>query len=168
MIFFMITLYESILDDIDTQIEKGDEDIIKTTIFGHMFDLTTVQNCSDFTAQMFSLRGLKTATKGMDYINDKVARGRFDSKSKLKLFCKLLDNINLTDLGLTFTKLDDDFRKNFAVALQAYCNNNKVFNNNNVDIFCPSGVVCENNELRIFLDQLYKSGVDIQLKYKLK
>lgn len=163
----MKTLYESILDDIEINLEKGEVDLKKVTTFGHMFDLTTVQNCSDFTAQMFSIRGLKAATKGMDYINDKVARGRFDSKSKLKLFCKLLDNINLNDLGLTFTKLDDDFRKNFAVALQAYCNKLKVFNNTNVDIFCPSSAVCAEDELRIFLDQLYKPGIDIQLKYKL-
>ena len=163
----MKTLYESILDDIDTNLEKGEDDLKKVTTFGYIFDLTTVQNCSDFTAQMFSIRGLKAATKGMDYINDKVARGRFDSKSKLKLFCKLLDNIQLNDLGLTFTKLDDNFRRDFAIRLQEYCNKLKVFNNTNVDIFCPSGAVCEEGELRIFLDQLYKPGVDIQLKYKL-
>lgn len=164
----MKTLYESILDDIDTQLDTGDKDIKKATTFGYMFDLKVVQNCSDFTTQMFSIRGLKNATKGMNYINDKVARGRFDSKNKLKLFCKLLDNIDLNELGVTFTKLDDNFRKEFAVKLQEYCDKLKVFNNTNVDIFCPSSAACEDGELRILLNQLYNPGVDIQLKYKLK
>ena len=54
---------------------------------------------------MRQINTLKKLTNGLPYNNDKIERGQFDKRNKVKMFANWLDNTNLTDIGVNINEL---------------------------------------------------------------
>ena len=129
----MKSLKESLLADIDSSLEKGDEDIQKHGKFGTLF--TFCDGISSSTASMvFSVRDLKRLTKNLDYINDNIRPEKviFDNRHKCNMFLNWIEHLTFKELGIDIHKYSDfssdQFLKDMTKALRDICLKNNIFN----------------------------------------
>ena len=166
-----MTSEASLLGDIEDNIDLGDKTIEKYTVFGKLFKFDNIQFASSSTAVFFNAPTLKRLTKGMDYINDKINAGWFDSKQKIKMFLNWLDHISFEDLEIDYQLLRDtsseEFRQKLAKSIQNYCKDYGVFTPQyNVQVYCPSIRATGRDELRLMFSE-YPGNKSIQVKYKI-
>lgn len=168
----MKTLLESILDDIDVQMQHGDEFQKYADKFGHYFVFNNCE-CHESIAGLFSASTLKSLTKGLPYYNEKIENGQFDSRNKIKMFANWLDQTNLIDIGVKFTELnssnlsDKEWRREFGKKIEKYCIENNIFNKpDKAHIFTNTGIV-RKDSLTIFIVHMNNPGRAIRLDYKI-
>lgn len=166
----MKTLYESILSDVDTNIERGNNDVEKVITFGKrfVFERAIVGSAS---GSILSMSSLKKLTKDMTYMSDKIERGQFDRQGKVKLFANLIDHLSLVDLGLNIMgDTGEDFRKELTVKLNDYCKDNNIFNNfDAVHMWVVSERATGKDELHIIAarNDKYSNSYMFKLAYKI-
>lgn len=167
----MKTLYESLLSDIDTNIEQGNIDVEKVITFGKrfIFERAIVGSAS---GTVLSMSSLKKLTKDMTYMSDKIERGQFDKQGKVKRFANLIDHLSLVDLGVNIMgNTGEDFRKELTVKLNKYCEDNNIFNNNdNVHMWVVSERATGKDELHIIVSRTnaYSNAHMFKLVYKIE
>ena len=166
-----MTSEASILGDIEDTINSGDKEVDKFTQFGKLFSFDQIQFASDSTAVFFNAPILKKLTKGMDYINDKINLGWFDSKNKIKMFVNWLDHISFEDLDIDYKLLRDtsseEFRQKLAKHIKIYGIKCGVFTQKyHVQVYCPSIRATRHDELRLMFCE-YPGNKSIQIKYKI-
>lgn len=164
----MKTLYEGILGDIDDTLSKSDKGIEKYAVFGKRFKLRGASFISEQTASMLSATGLKHATKGMDYIDEKIERGVFDKRNKFKMFANWISHLKFEELGINPASdfNDDKVRMQLAINLENICQSAGLFNNpHNVNIYLPSTRASGNDILRIMISHRTKISCSCQLIY---
>lgn len=168
---YMKTLKESLLSDIDTNLEQGNSDVEKVITFGKrfIFDRAVVGSNS---GGVLSKASLKKLTNGMDYISDKIERGQFDKQGKVKMFANLIDHLTLTDLGIDIlTNVDDNFRKELTYKLKEYCETNNIFNRNDrVSMWVVSEAASSKDRLDIIVarDDKISNAYAFRLYYKIE
>lgn len=167
----MKTLKESLLSDIDTNIERGNSDVEKVITFGKrfIFDRAIVGSAS---GSVLSMSSLKKLTNGMNYMSDKIKRGWFDKLGKVKLFANLIDHLSLVDLGVNIMgDTGEDFRKELTIKLNKYCEDNNIFNNfDTVHMWVVSERATGRDELHIIVSRMskYSNAHTFKLVYKIE
>lgn len=166
-----MTSEASILGDLEDTINSGNKEVDKFTQFGKLFSFDQIQFASDSTAVFFNAPTLKRLTKGMNYINDKINIGWFDSKQKIKMFLNWLDHISFENLDIDYKLLRDtsseEFRQKLAKSIQVYGKDCEVFTPKyHVQVYCPSTKVTGRDELRLMFNE-YPGYKSIQVKYKI-
>lgn len=167
----MKTLYESILSDVDTNLERGNNDVEKVITFGKrfIFDRAIVGSAS---GSILSMSSLKKLTKDMTYMSDKIERGQFDRQGKIKMFANLIDHLSLIDLGVNIMgDTGEDFRKELTVKLNDYCKDNNIFNNfDTVHMWVVSERATGKDELHIIVSRTnkYSNSYMFKLTYKIE
>lgn len=167
----MKTLKESLLSDIDTNLEQGNIDVEKVITFGKrfIFDRAIVGSAAGAVLNMASLKKL---TNGMSYMSDKIKRGWFDKLGKVKLFANLIDHLSLVDLRVNIMgDTGEDFRKELTVKLNDYCKDNDIFNNfDKVHMWVVSERATGKDELHIIVARTdkYSNSYMFKLAYKIE
>jgi hypothetical protein len=167
----MKTLYESILSDVDANLERGNNDVEKVIMFGKrfVFERAIVGSAS---GTVLSMSSLKKLTKDMTYMSDKIEHGRFDRQGKIKMFANLIDHLSLIDLGVNIMgDTGEDFRKELTVKLNDYCEGNNIFNNNDtVHMWVVSERATGKDELHIIVSRTnkYSNSYMFKLVYKIE
>ena len=167
----MKTLKESLLSDIDTNIERGNNDVEKVITFGKrfIFERAIVGSAS---GDILNAVSLKKLTNGMDYMSDKIERGQFDKKGKVKMFANLIDHLSLVDLGVNILdNTGEEFRKKLTVKFNKYCKDNNIFNNfDKVHMWVVSERATGKDELQIILARTdkYTNSHMFKLVYKIE
>lgn len=168
----MKTLYESILDDIDVQMQKGDEFQKHGDKFGYYFIFDNCM-CYEDLAGLFKSSSLKKLTNGLSYNNEQIERGQFDKRNKVKMFVNWLDNVNLSDIGIKLNELNKsnltnkEWRKDFGKKIEEYCVKNDVFNNSVIaHLFTATAIINEHN-LTLFIVNSNRINKAIRLNYKI-
>lgn len=166
----MKTLKESLLSDIDTNLERGNSDVEKVITFGKrfIFERAIVGSAS---GSILSMSSLKKITNGMSYMSDKIERGQFDRQGKVKMFANLIDHLSLIDLGVNIMgDTGEDFRKELTVKLNDYCKDNNIFNNfDTVHMWVVSERATGKDELHIIVSRTnkYSNSYMFKLTYKI-
>lgn len=144
MISLKSMLKEGLLGDVETTIKSVDDASERLNIFGRAFSFSNA-TCSNAMGEFFNLSGLKKQTKGMTYMNDKIERGQFDKKDKIKMFLNWVDHIKFEDLGYSASELNrsiidsDKFRLEFPNRFAEYGIKCGVFNKpDKIHIWCPT------------------------------
>jgi hypothetical protein len=165
----MKTLYESILSDVDANLERGNNDVEKVITFGKrfVFERAIVGSASGDILNAISLKKL---TNGMDYMSDKIDRGQFDKRGKVKMFANLIDHLSLADLEVNIMgNTGEDFRKDLTVKLNKYCKDNNVFiNDDKVHMWVVSERATGKDELHIIVARTDKYGNSYMFKLAYK
>ena len=168
----MKTLYESILDDIDVQMSKGDEWAKHADEFGYYFVFDSCV-CYEDIAGLFKASSLKKLTNGLSYNNDKIERGQFDKRNKVKMFANWLDNLNLSDIGIKLNELNKsnltnkEWRVEFGKKVEQYCIKNDVFNNPDIAHLFTSTFMSNGDNLTLFIVNTKHMTKAIRLNYKI-
>lgn len=168
----MKNLYESILDDIDVQMAKGDEFQKLGDKFGYYFVFDSCV-CYEDLAGLFSASSLKKLTNGLPYNNDKIERGQFDKRNKVKMFANWLDNLNLSDIGIKLNELtksnltNKEWRREFGKKVEEYSVKNDVFNKPDVAHLFTSTAFVNGNNLTLFIVNTNHMSKAIRLNYKI-
>lgn len=168
----MKTLLESILDDIDVQMKKGDEFQKHGDKFGYYFIFNSCV-CHEDLAGLFSASSLKKLTNGLPYNNDKIERGYFDKRNKVKMFANWLDNLNLSDIGVNINELtksnltNKNWRMEFGKKVKEYCDKNDVFNKPDIAHLFTSTAVINGDNLTLFIVNIKHMSKAIRLNYKI-
>lgn len=168
----MKTLKESLLDDIETTMNRGNEWAKHADVFGYylVFDSCV---CYEDIAGLFSASSLKKLTNGLPYNNDKIERGQFDKRNKLKMFANWLDNLNLSDIGIKLNELNKSnltnqkWRIEFGKKVEQYCIKNDVFNNTDIAHLFTSTFMSNENNLTLFIVNTKHMSKGIRLNYKI-
>ena len=123
-------IYESILDDIENTIGRGESDAQKLTIFGKRYKFVYA-HVGSAAGTMFNMKELKNFTKNHPYTNTKIERGYFEKSGKVKMFANWLDQLNLIDTGVNINgnDKDKDFRKELGGKIERYAFKCGMFNN---------------------------------------
>lgn len=168
----MKTLKESLLDDIDITMQRGEDFVKYGNKFGYHFIFDSC-SCYEDLAGLFSASSLKKLTNGLPYNNDKIKRGQFDKRNKVKMFVNWLDNTDLTDIGVNINELnksnfvDKEWRREFGTKVREYCMENGIFNKPNIaHLFTNTAVVNEQN-LTLFIVNSNSMTKAIRLNYKI-
>lgn len=165
----MKTLYESILSDVDKNLEQGNSDVEKIITFGKrfIFDKAIVGSASGGILNMSSLKKL---TNGMNYMSDKIERGQFDKSGKVKMFANLIDHLSLADLEVNIMgNTGEDFRKDLTAKLNKYCKDNNIFNNfDKAHMWVVSERATGKDELHIILARTDKYSNSHMFKFVYK
>ena len=168
----MKTLKESLLDDIDITMQRGEDFVKYANKFGYYF---VFDNCSCYEdiAGLFSASSLKKLTNGLPYNNDKIKRGQFDKRNKVKMFANWLDNTNLTDIGVNINELnksnfvDKEWRREFGKKILEYCRENGIFNKPDIAHLFTSTAVVNNQNITLFIVNSNHMNKAIRLNYKI-
>jgi hypothetical protein len=170
----MKTLKESLLDDIDVTMQRGEDFVKYANKFGYYFIFDNCI-CYEDIAGLFSVAALKKLTNGLPYNNDKIERGQFDKRNKVKMFANWLDNTNLTDIGVNINELtksnfvNKEWRIEFGKKVEDYCVENNVFNKPDIaHLFTSTAVVNERGtNLTLFIVNTKHMSKAIRLNYKI-
>ena len=168
----MKTLKESLLDDIDITMQRGEDFVKYANKFGYYFIFDNCV-CYEDIAGLFSMAALKKLTNGLPYNNDKIERGQFDKRNKLKMFANWLDNTDLTDIGVNINELnksnfvDKEWRREFGKKVEDYCVENNVFNKPDIAHLFTSTAVVNNQNITLFIVNSNHMNKAIRLNYKI-
>lgn len=168
----MKALYESILDDIDVQMTSGDEFQKHGDTFGYYFIFDSC-SCYEDLAGLFSSSTLKKLTNGLPYNNDKIERGYFDKRNKIKMFANWLDHLSLSDIGIKLNELtksnftNKEWRKEFGIKVRKYCEKNNIFNKSNYAYLFTNTAVVNGDNLTLFIVNWNNMNKAIRLNYKI-
>lgn len=168
----MKTLKESLLDDIDTTMNRGNEWAQSANKFGYYFIFDNCV-CYEDIAGLFSVAALKKLTNGLPYNNDKIERGYFDKRNKLKMFANWLDNLDLSDIGININELNKsnftnkEWRREFGKKVEDYCIKNNVFNKPDIAHLFTSTAVVNGNNLTLYIVNSKHMNKAIRLNYKI-
>lgn len=150
----MKTLKESILGDIDTNVDKMDSDIEQLSKFGYRFKVVSGNGLDTLGIGMFSIKSLRKHTINLQAIDEDPVRGIWSRKKidneKVQLFMKWLNNLDLSPLG-NFDSEDNSFRKELQSLLNTKVTEFEIFNNNRADIHVPSNAATQHGELKIMI-----------------
>lgn len=169
----MKTLKESLLADIDSSLEQGDEDIQKYETVGHMFTFSRGVS-STKAAAVFSVNSLKKLTKDLDYINDNIKLAIFDNKYKCNMFLNWFENLSFDELGINILKYKDfgslDFQKALTKSLRELCKKNSIFNSpDKVDLYVLKARDYDSDSLfEIFISDRTKFSASSMMKFVYK
>ena len=168
----MKTLYESILDDIDVQMQQGDEFQKHGDKLGYYFVFDNCV-CYEDLAGLFKASSLKKLTNGLSYNNEQIERGYFDKRNKVKMFANWLDNLKLSDIGIKLSELtksnltNKEWRTEFGKKVEKYCIENDVFNNPDIAHLFTSTFMSHGNNLTLFIVNTKHMSKGIRLNYKI-
>jgi hypothetical protein len=168
----MKTLKESLLDDIDVTMQRGEDFVKYANKFGYYFVFDSC-SCYEDIAGLFSASTLKKLTNGLPYNNDKIERGQFDKRNKVKMFANWLDNTNLTDIGVNINELNKsnltnkNWRMEFGKKVKEYCDKNDVFNKPDIAHLFTSTAVINGDNLTLFIVNIKHMSKAIRLNYKI-
>lgn len=167
----MKTLKESLLSDIDANLEKGNNDVEKVITFGKRFIFYNAI-VGSASGTVLNMSALKKLTNGMGYISDKIEHGQFDRQGKIKRFANLIDHLSLVDLDVNIMgDTGEEFRKELTVKLNKYCNDNNIFNNvDSVHMWVVSERATGKDELHIIVSRInkYSNSYMFKLAYKIE
>lgn len=168
----MKTLYESILDDIDVQMQQGDEFQKHGDRLGYYFVFDSCM-CYEDIAGLFKASSLKKLTNGLSYNNEQIERGYFDKRNKVKMFANWLDNLSLSDIGIKLNELtksnltNKEWRIEFGKKVEKHCIENDVFNNSDIAHLFTSTFMSNGNNLTLFIVNTKHMNKAIRLNYKI-
>jgi hypothetical protein len=124
-------IYEGLLKGQDSHLSMSDDDVKDILKLGTYIKIRTVRGCNESNAGMFNAQGLKQLTKDLSYIDDRIERGIFDKRNKLKMFANWISNLTVDQLniGYKIDPSDDEWRKQFIDCLNIMCGAAGIFNN---------------------------------------
>lgn len=169
----MRTLKESLLADIDSSLEQGNETIKKYETVGYRFTMSRAI-ASTTTAAVFSANALKKLTKGLDYINDNIKVAMFDNRYKCNMFLNWFENLSFKELGIDIFKYSDfsslDFQKALTKSLRELCKKNSIFKTpDKVDLYVLKARDYDSDSLfEIFISDKTKFSASSMMKFVYK
>ena len=126
----IIDLYEGLLKDMEDHLSMTDDDVKDMMTLGSHIKLHVVVGCTEANANLLNAQALKTVTKGLPYIDDRIERGAFDKRNKIKMFANWISNMTTTDLGLDcIDPADNKWRGEFIKSFETKCGANGIFQN---------------------------------------
>lgn len=127
----MKTLKESILDDIDSTLEKGDKYIQKYERIGTLFTFCDGVSSLKSSTMIFNVINLKKLTKNLDYINDNIRPENVVLDRKCNMFLNWIEHLTFKELGIDIHKYSDfssdQFLNDMTKALRDICLKNDIF-----------------------------------------
>ena len=171
----LIDIYEGILGDIDTNIDKMDDDVKHVSKFAYKFKLVGCQGVTSSSSGMIVSANLKRAIKNLSVLKnslntDAIERGLFSGSTTLNKKCRefllWLDNMDLSSFaGKDFGA--DGTRKEFNLFLQQEMTNTGILNAARAMIHVTSTSVGGKDEIRLMLSDTHKWRDAIQFRFKI-
>ena len=171
----LIDIYEGILDDIDTNVNKMDDDIKQVSKFAYKFKLMGCQGVTASASGIIVSANLKRAIKNLSVLKnslntDAIERGLFSGSTALNKKCRefllWLDNLDLSSFaGKDFGA--DGTRKEFNLFLQQEMTNTGILNAARAIIHVTSASVGGKDEIRLMLSDTHKWRDAIQFRFKI-
>ena len=85
------TIYEGLLGGMDSHLSVTDDDVRDLITLGRHIRLRVVVGCTEANANTLNAQALKIVTKDLPYIDDRIERGVFDKRNKIKMFANWIE-----------------------------------------------------------------------------
>lgn len=168
----MKSLYEGILGDIDTNVNKMDSDVEDLNKFGYNFTYTNIASLSvERVCYMFNINGLRNATKMMkpledgnnpNVLNYKYAYGKLNNE-KLRLFLLWLDHVDISKFANADWTSKSTLRE-FTSYLSDLAKKQGIINKPQ-DVVIYANRVNKNYKIEIFIYNLVKTNDMLAIRY---
>jgi hypothetical protein len=169
----MKNLYESILGDVDVNIDKMDSDIEKLNKFGYNFTYGNIISINvDRVCYMFNIKGLRNATKMLkpleDGNNPNVLNYKYGAYGKiniekLRLFLLWLDHVDISKLANADWSTKSTLRE-FTSYLSDLAKKQGIINKPQ-DVVIYVNRVNKNYKMEIFIYNLVKTNDMLAIRY---
>lgn len=168
----MKNLYESILGDVDVNIDRMDSDVEKLNKFGYNFTYANIASLSlERVCYMFNINGLRNATKMLkpledgnnpNVLNYKYAYGKLNNE-KLRLFLLWLDHVDISKFANADWTSKSTLRE-FTSYLSDLAKKQGIINKPQ-DVVIYANRVNKNYKIEIFIYNLVKTNDMLAIRY---
>lgn len=160
------TIYEGLLGGMDSHLSVTNDDVKNLITLGSYIRIRAVRGCNESNAGVFNAQGLKQLTKDLPYIDDRIERGVFDKRNKIKMFANWISNLTVDqlDIGNSIDPSDNEWRKRFIKRLNVMCGAAGIFNNPfHTDVSTSSTKVTGNDtfEIMVYRSDKYTLGIKL-------
>ena len=143
---------------------SDDHNLLKAMRNSHTMPILVLSSHADSAEKIHAFNAGAHAYMGMPYTDDRIERGIFDKRNKVKMFANWICNISAADIGFDIDLTDDEWRKKFTNRLNEMCGATGIFNNPFfTTVYCVSVKATGKDifEVMVWRQDKYSSGIKL-------